>query len=1228
MLIFLAAIVWLSANAASLPPDNSTSATPPPDAETQIINEVEDAIQAAIRQDRGASIAFFAGGVTIQNTQVSESGEWAVSYLIPTDPQTGEPVPTEPGLTVAQQTRGEWDVWLPTSEGWSDMLTETPEDILSFDQKAMWLTQYNEAAVNVPSATLRGYLLPWDDGITRYLSTSVCHDSYITSGNAHYAYDFYTSKTMWDILAIKGGTVQIARWSVPNGDDTDMGNYIVIRDVTTSPVTYHLYMHLAQDSIPPELRLNGAPVVQGQFLGIADDTGASTGHHLHLQVQVPLYGENYYWGRSVDFAFNDVDINQGHPRINASYCHDPLYCKAGDICDTFRSSYTSQNIRIGTEDNTPPEGDLRNPLTGETYAATLPLEAWARDLGDPGKNPVGIESARFIAYYNGAWREVGPAFTSENFNYEWDWCAAGVPEGPVSVALRLRDFRGNQTPGLPGLRHVTKHYDCNAQPIPNTCRPTSSQVALFSEINFQGVCQTLGLGDYASGSLFGPVGNDGTYSILVGSGVQAELFTDNNFTGRTETIRANDANLGENPTASGTLSSLKVSTRTTGFTANPQTEPGSGLVNRNPSPATVNTVNAPYFDDFESDSSSWTTTNILWNVSEAQANSPTHSWRYGFDATNNYNDGTANSGSLTSPLINLPVSASPYVLEFRYRYQTESRYAHWDQRWVQISVDGGQFLNAYQLSSDPMSGWMKARIELLPMLGDMGFEHTLQVRFNFRTLDSRNNNFEGWFIDNFQVQAEPITACPTDNNEVNDAPAQATAITYGSTLHAAICPDWDVDYYKFNGSAGDQILVDIDAKSQGSELDGYLFLLDSDGTSELAESDDEVAYELQDPLLGYVLTRDGQYHLKMQAWDFPSGTGEYTLTLITESQNPSIHLTYPQENGGLRRGLVTLTAEASDPTSGIHAVRFWFHTDDWLSSDWVELPVDIDGTDGWSAPLDTSGFAEGDTLSVYVRAFDGAGNWAYAAAWQVVIDSKAPTISLSPLTNPSNSTALQLKWQASDVGTGVDYVVVESKVNNGAWETAGEEAVFRDYWFVGAPGNSYAFRATVYDRAGNSATSTTVNSSIPVINTLCSAPDAWDASAADNDNDYQNATLIAAGFEPQEHNFCNPAADDRLRDVDWLKFMAEGGKKYVFVANPAGSSAGVVIRLYAANGTTLLAESSPPRFGQPTTLSWESALNATLYVKLEHVNGSVAGNGVSYRVSLADKIVYLPLINR
>ena len=85
---------------------------------------------------------------------------------------------------------------------------------------------------------------------------------------------------MFPISVAKAATVKRTIWEYPNGNTTNT-NYILIEDTSTNPTTYQIYYHLAQDSIPEDLRTPGAPVYQGQFIENADDTGASTAHHLH-----------------------------------------------------------------------------------------------------------------------------------------------------------------------------------------------------------------------------------------------------------------------------------------------------------------------------------------------------------------------------------------------------------------------------------------------------------------------------------------------------------------------------------------------------------------------------------------------------------------------------------------------------------------------------------------------------------------------------------------------------------------------------------------------------------------------------------------------------------------------------------------------------------------------------------------------------------------------------------
>ncbi len=273
-----------------------------------------------------------------------------------------------------------------------------PIEVLSDSEKEYWLLINQESTENIPAAPLTGYLLPWPNGLTRKLSGSVSHDSYIPSGNSHYAFDFYLSGLMWNIHASKAGTVWRWKDDIANNSTESPGNYIVIKD---SASTYQLYMHLAQNSIPAELKAVGAPVQQGQFIGIADDTGASTGHHLHFMVHT---NPDSYWGTSVDIVFGDVPINGGRPRLKRldipNYNDEP-YCwpnakfpdKPKDECSQFQESYVSGNVYYYV-DTTPPIGALTAPVFGANVASqSVTIKGWASDSG------VGLKSAQIRAYF-------------------------------------------------------------------------------------------------------------------------------------------------------------------------------------------------------------------------------------------------------------------------------------------------------------------------------------------------------------------------------------------------------------------------------------------------------------------------------------------------------------------------------------------------------------------------------------------------------------------------------------------------------------------------------------------------------------------------------------------------------------------------------------------------------------------------------------------------------------
>jgi hypothetical protein len=511
----------------------STTAAPPPPTKSPIEEEIvkiEQAILDAVQGEREYVLGFLVYDVQVADVQISEDGTWGIAYLEMIDPKTGEVLPTEPGLAITRRVGTDWQVTLPADPEWLELIKSAPEDLLTEEFKVSYEELFTASALAL-EATYSGYLLPWEAGKTVYLSQSIGHDRYIPSESAHYSFDFYIYKTMYRLHASKAGTVWRARWDVPNGDDSDMGNYFVLKDTSTTPTTYQLYLHLAQDSIPQELRSAGAYVAQGDFIGIADDTGQSTGHHLHFHVHT---NPDSYWGVSVDITFDDVDINGGRPRRES----DLPYCtRPDDVCNKFRNYYISGNSVY--DDASPPTGDLFEPSTGlKATSPSVHVDGWTIDENS------GLARARLLAYFNNSWHEVGDEITTLTFNMDWDICADNVPDGPVSLALRAWDKAGNQTLDLPGLTHIIKEYSCeSAHPA---CTPAADQIAIFSDVDYHGNCQIFDLGEYANPDSFSATGDNDVESIIVGSNVLAELFGNPDFTGRSETLMVDDSNLDDN----------------------------------------------------------------------------------------------------------------------------------------------------------------------------------------------------------------------------------------------------------------------------------------------------------------------------------------------------------------------------------------------------------------------------------------------------------------------------------------------------------------------------------------------------------------------------------------------------------------------------------------------------------------------------------------------------------
>jgi hypothetical protein len=396
-----------------------------------------------------------------------------------------------------------------------------------------------------------------------------------------------------------------------------------------------------------------------------------------------------------------------------------------------------------------------------------------------------------------------------------------------------------------------------------------------------------------------------------------------------------------------------------------------------PSQPTANIVNAPFVDTMETTPSTWLGANWILASEANHTEGGARGWRYDVGSPNGYDTGNPNTGYLTSPIIVLPGSGVHY-LRFYYKYETEGDELDWDQRWLQISVNGGPFTNILQLSDDPMDYWLRSpAISLASHAGQ-----NIQVRFYFATMDSAYNQFSGWSIDDFAIDTVPPPACSDNNNTV----PQAITINYGATLDGAICPGGDVDYYKFQGAAGDRIGILTKAQSIGSPLDTQLALIDIDGSSTISSNDDIVQFERTDSFVSYQIVRTGAYYIAVRAWDHPNAGGTdaiYNLSLYKDHEDPTASFLYPREGSSIPGGRIMLNIAARDTNSGVGLVRFFWHSSDWQNSNWNYLGEDWDPSDGWNFELDTATVGDRNGMAVYAVVFDWAGNWVGTGAWNL-----------------------------------------------------------------------------------------------------------------------------------------------------------------------------------------------------------------------------------------------------
>jgi hypothetical protein len=372
----------------------------------------------------------------------------------------------------------------------------------------------------------------------------------------------------------------------------------------------------------------------------------------------------------------------------------------------------------------------------------------------------------------------------------------------------------------------------------------------------------------------------------------------------------------------------------------------------------------------------------------------------------------------------------------------------------------------------------------------------------------------------------------------------------------------------------------------------------------------------------------------VRAWKHPAVGGQsyfYTIRLFEDRLDPTVSFIWPQTGGVLPDAVFNVIANVSDMADGVHRVEFYWHNQEWQSGVWEQIGTDWDGSNGWSATFDPSGQPEGQGAAIYATAYDRAGNTTSLAVWQLIIDKEPPTSSMLALAASQASTAFQIRWTGSDNLSGIWYLELQESIDGADWQNYGQIAGdLNSYWLVGSPGSTYQYRMNAIDYASNTEdypTSAETSTTIPSASTLCANPDVYDSGR--DDNSPTNASLLSIFAPAVTHNFCNPLESDYLFDEDWLKLAVQAGVTYFIEATATAPQSAALLSLVAEDGTSLIAEAAPDRFGERTLMVWTSDRDGVVYLQLHHLDGRVIGSGVTYQVQVREGYpIFLPLVHK
>ncbi|MBW6467526.1 MAG: hypothetical protein K0B06_13545, partial [Brevefilum sp.] len=226
---------------------------------------------------------------------------------------------------------------------------------------------------------------------------------------------------------------------------------------------------------------------------------------------------------------------------------------------------------------------------------------------------------------------------------------------------------------------------------------------------------------------------------------------------------------------------------------------------------------------------------------------------------------------------------------------------------------------------------------------------------------------------------------------------------------------------------------------------------------------------------------NGPFKLALRVWDYegnPSGimTARKLIKDIecgTSGTNPSVSLIKNEGTLALpQSGFVSANVTKGSTGADITSVEFWFHGRNWSTGDWVYLGKDTNGSNGWQAPIITTGMVDASDYSVLAVATDSAGNKGVDVSFQAIVDGTPPWITFEPVRSPLMTNSVTIRWTGGDNLSGLAYYSLAVNVNGTGYQTL-ENVLTRSatsYTYPASKNQILVFALTAYDKSGNSNT--------------------------------------------------------------------------------------------------------------------------------------------------------------